>query len=236
MTAPRDFDLVLQGATGFTGQLAAAELKRHAPEGFQWAIAGRSQERLRVMSEDLGVPMLVADGLDLRAVDALARQSRVVISCAGPFARFGTPLVDACVAHQTHYADITGELPWIQSLSERHGATCLDSGTTLIPASGFDSVPSDLAVHALVTALPEAMPVFGFFSLRGGLNGGTLHSGIALAEDHPSPFPSLRPVFPASSLGAWGAPFVMGPVNESVVERSALDLSESVAGYGRGLE
>ena len=112
-TGSKEFDLVLQGATGFTGRLAAGELALHAPAGLRWAVAGRDAAKLGVLSKALGVPFVVADGLDAEAVGQLAHRARVVLSCAGPFTRFGTLLVDACVAHGTHYADLTGEVPWV---------------------------------------------------------------------------------------------------------------------------
>ena len=86
----RDFDLVLQGATGFTGRLAAQALADFSPPGFRWAIAGRDASRLAALGEQMKVPFLLADGLDRDAVQALAAQTRVVLSCAGPFARFGS--------------------------------------------------------------------------------------------------------------------------------------------------
>ncbi|RMH02221.1 MAG: saccharopine dehydrogenase [Planctomycetota bacterium] len=251
----RDFDLVLQGATGFTGRRAAAELAGVAPPGFRWAVAGRDRARVEALAAAHGVDAVVADGLDPAAVDRLAARARVVISCAGPFSRYGDALVAACARHHSHYADLTGELPWIRQLVDRHHQACTASGTALIPASGFDSVPSDLGVMALVESLPEAAAVTGFVQLRGGLNGGTLASGIHLherwrpadfAHPHlldPDPDAGLRrapaaperpPVFPVPALHGWAAPFLMAPVNERVVRRSAALRAEGGAGYGRG--
>jgi len=251
----REFDLVLQGATGFTGRLAAAELCKRAPQGLRLAISGRSRERTEALAERLGLPALVTPGLDADATDDLAARSRVVLSCAGPFSRYGTLLVDACARHGTHYADLSGELVWIREMIDRHHKTCSDAGVTLIPASGFDSVPTDLGVQALLSDLGESLPVTGFFAMRGGLNGGTLYSGIALAEEEdprapihphlldPDPEAALaatpraikRPaVFPIPGRGRWSAPFLMAPVNERVVRRSAALLAEEGAGYGAG--
>jgi len=239
VTHPRKFDLVLHGASGFTGQLAAQELAKHAPANLRWAISGRSQERVLHLAQKLGVPALFADDLDVAAVNALAAQTRVVLSCAGPFSLYGTALVDACVEHGTHYADLTGELPWIHKLIARHHDACSAAGTTLIPASGFDSVPADLGVWSLQQELTDSVPIHGFFAIRGGLNGGTLHSGIALGElgelQANSQQPKRKPqVFPVPSLKAWAAPFLMAPVNESVVCRSAALLAPGATAYGKG--
>lgn len=236
VVSDRDFDLVLQGATGFTGRIAAAELARRAPAELRWGIAGRDRERVEALAGELGVPSLVADGLDPEAIDTLAASSRVVISCAGPFARYGDELVRACARHRTHYADLTGELPWIERVAADVHAACAESGTAIVPCSGFDSVPTDLGVLALARELGELGEVRGFFRLRGGLNGGTLHSGLALAEAgelRSMAAPGPR-VFRAPALGGWAAPFLMAPVNEWVVRRSAAQLAARGAGHGAG--
>ena len=237
----KELDLVLQGATGFTGRLAAAELARYAPADLRWAVAGRDPGKVAALATQHGVPGLVADGLDPSAVAQLAASTRVVLSCAGPFSRYGTRLVQACAEHQTHYADLTGEVPWIQNVLAPLHAKCVANGTTLVPCSGFDSVPTDLGVHDLIETLTAqghslaGLPIAGFYRLRGGLNGGTLHSGIALAEDgalggftaRPSAAsttsktePTRPRVFHVACLDRWAAPFVMAPVNEWIVARS----------------
>lgn len=254
--ADKAFDLVLQGATGFTGRLAAAEIARHAPDGLRWAVAGRDPEKAAALAAEHGVPGIVAEGLDKAAVERLAASTRVVLSCAGPFSRYGTLLVQACAEHQTHYADLTGEVPWIQNVLAPLHSKCVANGTALVPCSGFDSVPTDLGVHDLLAALTamgvglNGLPITGFYTLRGGLNGGTLHSGLALAEDGalggftapPATEPSAatnatgsataglsmpeakapqRPnVFHVDCLDRWAAPFLMAPVNEWIVARS----------------
>ena len=231
MRAAATFDLVLQGATGFTGQLAAEELALRAPKDLRWAVAGRDRARVTALAAKLGVPAIIADGLDPLAVADLAKQTRVVLSCAGPFSRYGDLLIDACVEHGTHYADLTGELPWIERIIARHHERCTSEGTTLVPASGFDSVPADLGVFTLRQELDQDVPLNGFFSVRGGLNGGTLQSGIALGEQgelRPKTMPPIarQEVFPVPSLKRWAAPFIMAAVNESVVARTAVLLNE----------
>lgn len=238
MKVPREYDLILQGATGFTGRMAADELAKHAPPFFRWAIAGRSEERLKPIAEKHGVPFLVADASDPEAMSHLAARTKTVISCAGPFAVFGTPLVDACVEQATHYADLTGELPWMQKLINKHHEHCAERGITLIPASGFDSVPTDLCVHDFLRELNEkgladgetAPPISGFYFVRGGFNGGTLHSGIALAEAGHSLKPAEMKTGRVPSLKRWFAPFLMAPVNEAIVQRTH-QLENRMASY-----
>ena len=224
MNVPREFDLILQGATGFTGRIAAAELAKHAPPFFRWAIAGRSKGKLETLAAQRGVPFVVADATDEKAMSDLASRTKVVISCAGPFAVFGTPLVDACVEHGTHYADLTGELPWMQEMIEKHHDACANRGIALIPASGFDSVPTDLCVQHFLTEMAAkdlSDDISGFYFIRGGFNGGTLHSGLALDEAGHSLRPAKLGIGKIPALGKWFAPFLMAPVNEATVQRSA---------------
>ncbi|MGB0951603.1 MAG: saccharopine dehydrogenase family protein [Planctomycetota bacterium] len=232
MSSPREFDLILQGATGFTGHLAAEEIALRAPQGFRWAVAGRDVIRTSALAQRFGVDPVIADGLDARANDALAARTQVVISCAGPFARYGKHLADACVTHGTHYADISGEGSWIRGLIEEHHAVCQERSITMIPAAGFDSVPSDLAVMAMREQLGPEVAIQGFFTIRGGFNGGTLFSGIAMAEDQGAdsvPQASkTSSIFPVPCLKRWATPFLMAPVNEATVARS-LELSEEIA-------
>src|ERR1700678_4084866 len=109
----RKYDLVLYGASGFTGRQTVAYCKQFAPAGLSWAIAGRNRSKLDSVNL-AGADVLVADAQDDNALDNLARQTRVVASTAGPFGLYGTKLLAACVRNRTHYCDITGETPWIR--------------------------------------------------------------------------------------------------------------------------
>lgn len=243
------FDVVLYGATGFVGRQTAAYFAARAPAGLRWAVAGRSRSKLEALCASLGaadLPAIVADAMDRQALDALTRQSRVVLSTAGPFARFGSELVAACVRHGTHYVDITGETPWVRRMIDLHHDAAAAGGTRIVPGCGFDSVPSDLGAWLVARTLREdhgerCVRVKACFSLRGGLNGGTVASAMNLfdageAERFADPFllnpPGTEPADlaphrdPVSAVhdpdfNAWLAPFVMGPVNTRVVRRSA---------------
>ena len=189
---------------------------------------------------------MIADAADAAALGRLAADTRVVLSTAGPFALHGDALVDACVAARTHYVDITGETPWVRRIVDRHHARAARDGTRIVPCCGFDSVPSDLgawcAAHALLRDHGEAcVEVKACFSLRGGLNGGTVASALAMYEAgdrvaFEDPFLLVPDAQPARDtdrhadprgprldrdFDAWVAPFFMGPVNSRVVRRSA---------------
>ena len=189
MTA-RDYDVVLYGASGFTGRQTVAYFAAHAPPSLRWAIAGRDGQRLQRVCEQVGSPMrvedvLVADSGDQAAVDAVVRRTRVLLTTAGPFSRYGTPVVDACARFGTHYVDITGETPWVRDLIDRYHDRAAADGTRLIPCCGFDSVPSDLgafvvARHAQASGTPVT-EVRSAFRMRGGLNGGTAATALHMA-------------------------------------------------------
>lgn len=249
----RPFDVVLFGATGFVGQQTVAYFARHAQvnaSGLRWALGGRNQARLeQVRSSTPGAGhagIVVAAADDVKALDALAKNARVVLSTAGPFALYGSALVAACVKHGTHYVDITGETPWAADMIAKHHHQAASEGTRIIPFCGFDSVPSDLGTYMMVQAMQQrhgqaCADVKAAFSLKGGVNGGTLASlfnimgsgqAAALANlfllnpansapvdvsAHADPVAPVRD----TQFNAWLGPFFMSAINTRVVRRSA---------------
>ncbi len=260
---PRDLDLVLFGATGFTGRRAARYLAEHAPATTRLGIAGRHRERLQTVRATLGrdVELLVADSHDKAALEAMCRRSRVILSTVGPYARYGDALVDACVARGTDYADINGEPLWMRRVIDRLDARAQAAGTRLVVCCGYDSVPSDLGTYALVQALRArrgcgARRVEAFHRGRGGLNGGTLATALStmaeperhrLAEPHLLCPPhaltdaarafekEVRRPFFHEGAASWVAPFVMSGINTRIVRRSAALLQGEPDGYGRDM-
>lgn len=184
----RDFDLVLFGATGFTGRLTAQYLARHAPPGTRWALAGRNREKLvavrtRLAAADpalTGLPLLTADAADPGSLRAVAEAARVVVTTVGPYLHHGDGLVAACAAAGTDYADLTGEPEFTDRTYLRHHAAAVASGARLVHCCGFDSVPCDLGVYRTVQQLPEGVPlrVEGFVRVSASFSGGTLHSAV----------------------------------------------------------
>jgi short subunit dehydrogenase-like uncharacterized protein len=157
MTTPsRQYDLVLFGATGITGRgIAEYIVDRLESVKVNWAIAGRSEDRLRKVKEDLGdkakdIGILIADSSDFNSLVTVCKQTRVIISAVGPFARYGVPLVKACVQEKTHYVDTTGEPQFMRSIADQFHDEAKGNGTFIIPATGYDCVPSDIAAYMLV--------------------------------------------------------------------------------------
>ncbi|MBY5162942.1 saccharopine dehydrogenase family protein [Salsipaludibacter albus] len=187
--APEDrpHDIVVHGATGFVGRLTAQHLRDVAPPDLVIALSGRSRERLSALRDDLGPraadwPLVVADSLDPDDVTALARSTRVVATTVGPYDCFGLPLVEACAAAGTHYADLTGEVSFMRDSIDAAHDVARTSGARIVHACGFDSVPSDLGVHLLATyAAAHELGELGPTTLvvragRGGISGGTIDS------------------------------------------------------------
>ena len=187
MTAERDLDVVLYGATGFVGKLTARDLARNAPEGARIALAGRSEAKLAQVRAQLGPraadwPLLVADSQDETSLSALAQRSRAVATTVGPYQKYGFPLVQACAQAGTHYADLTGEILFMREVIDRFDAAARESGARIVHSCGFDSIPSDLGVLELHRAAQRdgagelEDTTFVLERVSGGFSGGTLDS------------------------------------------------------------
>jgi len=247
----RQFEIVLYGASGFTGQLVAEYLAQHHPD-LKWAIAGRNAGKLEALRNTLGqpaLPILIADSDDDPALTAMVQQARVVITTVGPYARHGSPLLEACAREGTHYCDLTGEAQWLAEVYERVDPIARASGARLVHCCGFDSIPSDLSVYVLQQAFKTrygryADKVSGRMGrYSGAVSGGTVASMMlvteqvskdpAMRERLTNPYSLYPPGLPpgadqADQMGvawdesfqSWTSPFVMAGINTKVVRRS----------------
>jgi short subunit dehydrogenase-like uncharacterized protein len=187
-SSDRDLDLVLFGATGFTGGLTADYLAEHAPAGLRWALAGRSEEKLKAVRSRLAeahpaladLELLVADASDTAALTEIAARARVVVTTVGPYQQFGEPLVAACARAGTDYVDLTGEPEFVDRMYVAHHETAKASGARIVHACGFDSIPHDLGAYFTVQQLGATGPVTmrGVARSTGTFSGGTFHSAM----------------------------------------------------------
>lgn len=167
----RPIDIMLWGATGFTGQMATAYMAGHAaafvsmtpgdiPKGLRFGLAGRNREKLENVKREMGcaedVPIYVADAADAAAVDEVVKQARVLCSLAGPFVLYGSNVVSACARFGTHYVDITGEVAWVRDMVEKYEEIAKVTKACIVPMCGFDSIPSDLGTLFAVQELRHA--------------------------------------------------------------------------------
>jgi short subunit dehydrogenase-like uncharacterized protein len=194
----RDLDIVVYGATGFIGKLTAEYLAR-AETGIRVALAGRSADRLRAVRQTLGAraqdwPVITADLSQQAALEAMAAQTRVVVSAVGPYSRLGLPIVAACAAAGTDYADLTGEVPFVRDSIDLYHQQAADNGARIVHSCGFDSIPSDLTAYALHRrAVEDGAGELGVTTLvlraySGGYAGGSIATMIELmriAADDP---------------------------------------------------
>jgi short subunit dehydrogenase-like uncharacterized protein len=186
--ADRQFDIVLFGATGFTGELTAAYLAEHAPAGCRWALAGRSATRLEAVrarlariNPDCGdLPLLHADADDRPSLDAVAAATKVVITTVGPYLLYGEPLVAACAEAGTDYVDLTGEPEFVDRMYLEHHERAVETGARIVHACGFDSIPHDLGAYFTVQQLPADQPITlrGVVRSNATFSGGTFHSAM----------------------------------------------------------
>jgi len=184
----RTYDLVLFGASGFTGALTADYLARNAPAGTRWALAGRSTQKLKARRAELAalnpacadLPLLNADVEDAQSIGELASAAKVLITTVGPYVRYGEPLVAACAQAGTDYVDLTGEPEFVDLMYTRYHAAAVKSGARIVHCCGFDSIPHDLGAYFTVKQLPEGVPIKleGFVRAGGRPSGGTAHSAI----------------------------------------------------------
>jgi short subunit dehydrogenase-like uncharacterized protein len=186
--ADRPFDIVLYGATGFTGGLVADYLLRNIPEGGSWAVAGRNRTKLdalvaRLATEMPDVPapgVVVADTENAASLAEMARSARVVITTVGPYLEYGEPLVAACAEAGTDYVDLTGEPEFADRMYLDYHDKAVASGARIVHACGFDSIPHDLGVFYTMKQVPEGVPVsvYGAVHADAQFSGGTFHSAI----------------------------------------------------------
>jgi short subunit dehydrogenase-like uncharacterized protein len=253
VTERGEYDIVVYGATSFVGQILCRYLaRRHGANGkLRWAIAGRDLAKLDQVARTTGadVQRIVADAADRPALDSLTASTKVVVSTVGPYALYGSELVESVVEAGIDYCDLTGEVQWMRRMIDEHQSRAEQTGARIVHACGFDSIPSDLgtwftqqrAIEQFGEPCTEVrMSVAG---AKGGVSGGTLASGMNMFEEM-SADPELRAITAdpyvlapvdlragpeQPGLGrptrderfqSWVGPFVMAPTNSAVVRRS----------------
>jgi short subunit dehydrogenase-like uncharacterized protein len=242
--AQREFDIVLYGATGFVGKLTAEYLAT-AAGGARIALAGRSPDRLLAVRETLGEaaqswPLISADASQPSTLNALAARSQVVVTTVGPYAKYGLPLVAACAAAGTDYADLTGEANFIRESIDLYHKQAVDTGARIVHSCGFDSIPSDLTVFALYRrAEHDQAGQLGDTNLvvrsfAGGVSGGTVASMIELMRAA-SDDPELRRVMndPYTLTPDRAAEPELGPQPDARWRRGA-EIAPELKGYWTG--
>jgi len=245
----RDFDIIVYGATGFTGRLVAEYLA--GVGATRWAMAGRSADKLAAVRDAIGAPadtpLMIADADDPASLRAMAERATVILTTVGPYQLYGSDLVAACAATGTAYADLCGEPGWMRAMVDAHEGEARRTGARIVFSCGFDSIPFDLGVLTLQEAAiarhgaPAPRVKGRVRQMKGGFSGGTaasLKATLAAAARDPSLLKLLASSFALTPgftgphqptglipeydahLNAWLAPFVMAPINTKNVHRT----------------
>jgi len=197
MPHDRALDIVVFGATGFTGGLVAEYLAKQSTRGsgLRWALAGRDAQKLarvrdRIDAGANGPELVVADATDPQALRELARRTRVVLTTVGPYLKYGEPLVAACAENGTHYVDLTGEPTFVERIRAKYHARAVETGAKIVNSCGFDSIPHDLGAYFTLQALRRRLSeeeqtsapvtIEGVVRARGTISGGTWHSALEI--------------------------------------------------------
>ncbi|MEQ9562611.1 MAG: saccharopine dehydrogenase NADP-binding domain-containing protein [Woeseiaceae bacterium] len=261
----RPFDIVVWGATGFTGRLVVEYLFEHYPpgNGVKWAAAGRNRDRLDQVLAQVGgaqhsIPSIIADSNDSNSLHSLATSTRVVLTTVGPYAKYGTGLVEACATLGTHYCDLSGEPQWMRRMIDKYQDIAMASGARIVHSCGFDSIPSDFGVWFLQR---EANRLHGeqcseirmlVKAMKGTASGGTIASMTQAMDEARADRSVARILVDPYALNpagerkgpdsrdqtgvryddvayTWTAPFVMAVINTKIVRRT-----NAVCGYPYG--
>jgi short subunit dehydrogenase-like uncharacterized protein len=251
----REYDVIVWGATGFTGRLVAEYLVETygVDKDLKWAIAGRSADKLASLAAEISpsqeLPQLLADVGDPDSIHQLAQKTRVVCTTVGPYALYGSVMVEACVKYGTHCCDLTGETPWMRKMIDQYQIEAERSGAKIVHTCGFDSIPSDMGVFFLQQRMSEMYAVqasevkYRVVSSAGGVSGGTVASMMNMMEEaktDKSIFETLQDPYALNPLNQprgldgndqmgvvydadfvqWTGPFMMAGINTRVVRRS----------------
>jgi short subunit dehydrogenase-like uncharacterized protein len=237
MKSSSKFDIVVYGATGFTGQLVAEYLAANYKNdaSLKWAMAGRSLDKLKSVRDAIGAsadtPLIVADAGDPASLKAMLDQTGSVISTVGPYQLYGSDLVAACAASGTDYLDLCGEPVWMRQMIEAHEAAAKASGARIVFSCGFDSVPFELGAFFVQEEAKRGLGAVAsrvkgrVRDMRGTLSGGTAASAKATFDaltpgfEGPKQPRGNKPLY-EEDLQSWAAPFMMALINTRNVHRS----------------
>jgi short subunit dehydrogenase-like uncharacterized protein len=194
MQTEREFDVVLWGATGFTGKLVAEYLYANygSNSDLKWAMAARNRDKLEKIRDevaDKSIPIIIADSKNEQSLIELAKRTKVVCTTVGPYEKYGSLLVKVCVDYETNYCDLTGEVPWMVKMINLYHDKASSKKLKIVHTCGFDSIPSDMGVYFMQQ---QAKAKTGQFAKQidmrvkafaGGISGGTYASLTGMLED-----------------------------------------------------
>jgi len=253
MSNTKQLDLIIWGATGFTGQLVSEYInKKYSNTALKWGIAGRNKEKASIIAERLNIAkdrIFIADCNDTESLIKLTSKTKVICTTVGPYAKYGSNLIEACIKTNTNYCDITGETQWIRKMIDKYHSKAKENKIKIINSCGFDSIPSDMGVFYSQKKLFEKTGKYAskinmrVAGAKGGISGGTYNSLSNVLEEArldkevkktlTNPYglnpkdkqkgpdkEDLQSVIFDKVSNSWIAPFVMAGINTKIVRRS----------------
>lgn len=195
--SPREYEIVVLGATGYTGKYTAEHIATSLPTDLKWAIAGRSEAKLKQILSDLK-PLNVdrsAPGIEIATLAKddlvkLAKKTKVLITTIGPYHKYGSAAFEACAETGTHYLDVTGEVPWVYDMIQKYHQTAKDNGSIMIPQNGIESAPTDLMCWMLAAHIRSTLGVgtgeivHTLYDMKATASGGTLSTVLTLWDTY----------------------------------------------------
>tara|TARA_B100001059_G_scaffold236640_1_gene288525 strand:+ start:721 stop:1926 length:1206 start_codon:yes stop_codon:yes gene_type:complete len=245
----REFDIIIWGASGFTGRLVAEYLcQNYSPNELKWAIAGRNANKLNKIRDQYlndKIPIIISDSFDEVSLSKMTKRTKVICTTVGPYAKYGSLLVKSCISSKTHYCDLAGEAQWIRKIIDLHHEEAKDNKVRIVNSCGFDSIPSDLGVYYIHKNISKKnlsikMRVTG---AKGTYSGGTYASMQNIIKEAfkdrevrkslTNPYGlnpdglqdgldkrDLRSVKYDKRIKSWISPFLMAGINTRIVRRS----------------
>ncbi|KPM43505.1 hypothetical protein AK830_g3076 [Neonectria ditissima] len=228
----RQYDIVVFGATGYTGKLTAEYITKNLPTDLKWAVAGRSEAKLQAVVDDCKrlnpdriAPAIEVASLNAEELSALAKKTCVLVTTVGPYAVYGEHAFKACAEHGTHYVDVTGEAAWVHKMIKKYEETARASGAVLFPQAGVESSPPDLATWALAKAIRTELGVptkdvkLSLHNISSTPSGGSLATALGLFD-----------VFSIEEVKAASSPYAQSPISHAEPSRPKDSILEKILG------
>ena len=180
----KEYDLIIHGATGFTGQLICDYLYKHNDsKAIKWAISGRNTSKLEPISKKYNVDLFQVNSFENKSLDLITSKSKVIISVVGPYAIYGKKLIENCVNNNCHYLDITGESSFVQYVKNKYSKKAIETNTMLISCCGFESIPPDIGTYYSIKHLNEEnIDIKCYMKTKGQISGGTWASFLNISS------------------------------------------------------
>lgn len=225
-------DIMVHGATGFTGKLICKYLYNHKDiKNINWAISGRNENKLKLISDRYNIDYYIADAFDKKSLDNITLISKTIISVVGPYTIFGKKLVESCVQNKCHYLDLTGEPAFVNYVEKFHSKSSIENNVILMNCCGFESIPPDLGIYYSLKKINDKNIAFNsYLSTKGQISGGTWASFInsfsskkSVIKDKSGIKKDIKKVFYNKELKKWALIFPV--IDKYIVKKSSKNIS-----------